>query len=132
MQSGVTGINTVRVYNPVKQSYDQDPDGIFIRAWVPELADVAAEFLHEPWKAPVAPALYPAPIVDLQAAARAAKERIYGKKAEPAVKAQAQAVYQKHGSRSPTREGVRTATPKRGVAANQSPQAGSLQLSLDM
>ncbi len=132
MQSGVTGINTVRVYNPVKQSYDQDPDGLFIRAWVPELADVAAEFLHEPWKAPVAPALYPAPIVDLQAAARAAKERIYGKKAEPAVKAQAQAVYQKHGSRSPTREGVLKAKSKRGVAANQSPQAGPLQLSLDM
>ena len=132
MQSGVTGINTVRVYNPVKQSYDQDPEGFFIRTWVPELAAVAPEFLHEPWRAPTPPTGYPAPIVDLQTAARAAKERIYGKKAEPAVKAQAQAVYQKHGSRSPTREGVRKATPKRSVAANQSPQAGPLQLSWDM
>ena len=50
MQSGVTGINTLRIYNPVKQSYDQDPEGKFIRKWVPELADVNLQWLHEPWK----------------------------------------------------------------------------------
>jgi deoxyribodipyrimidine photo-lyase len=132
MQSGVTGINTVRVYNPVKQSYDQDPEGIFIRTWVPELAAVATEFLHEPWKAPVSPKGYPEPIVDLQAAARAAKERIYGKKAEPAVKAQAQAVYQKHGSRSPAREGVRKANTQRKPAVAKVPLVDSSQLSLDI
>jgi deoxyribodipyrimidine photo-lyase len=132
MQSGVTGINTIRIYNPVKQSYDQDPDGIFIRTWVPELATLSTEFVHEPWKAATPPNGYPAPIVDLQTAARAAKERIYGKKAEPAVKAQAQAVYQKHGSRSPTREGARKTKTKRGVAPTQAPQVGSAQLSWDM
>ena len=132
MQSGVTGINTVRVYNPVKQSYDQDPEGIFIRTWVPELAVVPTEFVHEPWKAASLPAGYPAPIVDLQAAARAAKERIYGKKAEPAVKAQAQAVYQKHGSRSPNREGVRKTTTKRKKVADKVQQPAQAQLSLDL
>ncbi|MCU0707465.1 MAG: deoxyribodipyrimidine photo-lyase, partial [Pirellula sp.] len=40
MQSGVTGINTVRIYSPVKQAMDQDPDGTFVRTWLPELEHV--------------------------------------------------------------------------------------------
>ena len=112
MQSGVTGINTVRIYNPVKQSYDQDPLGVFIRRWVPELASLESAFLHEPWNAPQLPLGYPAPIVDLEAAGRIAKDRIYGKKAEPATKAEARAVFQKHGSRKRTRERAGKAKPK--------------------
>ena len=132
MQSGVTGINTIRIYNPIKQSLDQDPEGIFIRMWLTELANVSPEFIHEPWKSPYPPANYPAPIVDVQLAARAAKERIYGKKAEKVVKDIAQTVYQKHGSRSPAREGVR----KRRSPAATTPRANAgdtpQQLSLDM
>jgi deoxyribodipyrimidine photo-lyase len=124
MQSGVTGINTIRIYSPTKQSHDQDPTGVFIRQWVPELADVAPEFIHEPWLMPTPPANYPAPIVDLKAATLAAKEKIYGKKAEKAVKAEAARVFEKHGSRSPNREMVRPRVKRAVPEAIAPPQLG--------
>ena len=132
MQSGVTGINTVRVYNPVKQSYDQDPDGIFIRTWLPELSHLSPEHIHEPWKCPSPPANYPPPIVDLQTAARAAKERIYGKKSEKAVKDEAQTVYQKHGSRNPAREGARKLKRTSARQPTTKDKASNPQMSLEL
>jgi len=50
MQAGVTGINTIRIYNPVKQSVEQDPQGEFILKWIPELASIPVAFVHEPWR----------------------------------------------------------------------------------
>jgi hypothetical protein len=50
MQAGTTGINTMRVYNVTKQGQDQDPEGLFIRKYLPELENVPLEYIHEPYK----------------------------------------------------------------------------------
>jgi deoxyribodipyrimidine photo-lyase len=108
MQSGVTGVNTARIYNPVKQSYDQDPDGIFIRRWVPELIRLPTPFLHEPWRAPpdaLAAAgvclgeNYPCRLVDHVRAARAAREQIYSVRRGNDHRMIAKGIVEKHGSR---------------------------------
>ncbi len=103
MQSGATGINTIRIYNVVKQGYDQDPTGAFTRRWVPELADVPAVFLQEPWTWPSADALigtaYPTRIVDLAVSTAVAKDRIYGVRRSAAFRNASDVVQEKHGSR---------------------------------
>jgi deoxyribodipyrimidine photo-lyase len=54
-----------RVFNPVRQGQQYDPDGEYVRRWVPELRDVPDRYVHEPWKAPGGvPAGYPEPIVE--------------------------------------------------------------------
>ncbi|MEM9709432.1 MAG: FAD-binding domain-containing protein [Pseudomonadota bacterium] len=103
MQSGVTGMNTVRIYNPVKQGHDQDPEGGFTRAWVPELAPVPDEFLQEPWRWDGATgflgARYPAPTVDVAAAAKAAREAVWAVRRGADFRAEAAKVVEKHASR---------------------------------
>lgn len=122
MQSGVTGINAVRIYNPVKQSYDHDPEGRFIRRYVPELAHVPEDFIHEPWLMPTPPADYPAPLVEHESAARLAKQRMSAYRNGEDFREQASKVYQKLGSRQRTSE----SRPKR--QRTQAPP----QLALDL
>ncbi len=111
MQAGETGINTVRIYSPVKQGHDQDPDGRFIRRWVPELAALPDVWLHEPWRmdaddrARLAPD-YPPPLVDHAVAAKAAKDAIYTLRRHPENRAEAKAVVAKHGSRKRHRDRI--------------------------
>ena len=103
MQAGTTGINTTRIYNPVKQSQDQDPKGQFIRHWVPELAEVPKSHIHTPWTWPKANTVlgvaYPWRIVDHQAAAREARSKMGRMRADPEARAQADAIQTRHGSR---------------------------------
>src|SRR6056297_3118924 len=102
MQSGTTGMNTVRIYNPVKQGRDQDPTGAFTRAWVPELAPVPDAHLQEPWRwdeAGFLGAAYPAPVVDVAAAAKAAREAVWGVRRGAEFREEAARVVKKHASR---------------------------------
>jgi deoxyribodipyrimidine photo-lyase len=108
MQSGTTGINTLRIYSPAKQMLDQDPSGEFVRRWVPELQGVPLEYLSEPHRMPehVQRACgcridvdYPAPVVDHATAYRAARERFSAVRRTPAAREEAKAVLQRHGSR---------------------------------
>ena len=108
MQSGVTGINTIRIYSPKKQAIEQDPKGEFIRTYCPELASLSNEDLAEPHLTPpiLAASLgfesgitYPRPIVDPEQSYSIAKQRIFEWMARPSVKRDARRVYEKHGSR---------------------------------
>ncbi len=103
MQSGATGINTIRIYNPVKQGHDQDPTGAFTRRLMPELADVPDAFLQEPWAWPGAGAIlgktYPARCIELAESTATAKDRIYSLRKNSAFYKTADVIQDKHGSR---------------------------------
>lgn len=103
MQSGTTGINAIRIYNPIKQGLDHDPEGIFIRHWIPELQAMDQKFIHMPWQAPSQMNGYPMPIVDEKTARQSAAEKLYGlRKNNTTHKAMAQKIVDKHGSRKPS------------------------------
>ena len=133
MQSGTTGINTLRMYSPTKQAQDQDPQGLFIRRWVPELAKVPLPYLAEPWKMDIsvqrmADCLigehYPAPIVDDKVAMKAAKDKMYGLRKTEEARDEAGEVQARHGSRKsglPQTGQRRKTTPRRRAEAPSPP-----------
>ncbi len=107
MQSGTTGINTIRIYNPIKQSMDQDPSGKFIKKWVPELVSVPNQLIHEPWNLSYMEQKfinteigkdYPSPIVDNKKSSKISRDKIWSVKKSNESKYLSKQILKKHTS----------------------------------
>jgi len=107
MQSGTTGINTIRIYNPIKNSQEHDSDGIFIKQWLPELSEVPISLLHEPWKMNLMEQQfynceigknYPEPIVNIEETRKYASDIIWSFRKKDEVKEEGKRILKKHVS----------------------------------
>ena len=105
MQSGTTGINTIRIYNPIKNSEEHDSEAHFIKKWIPELVNVPIELVHEPWKMNDLEQQfyscqmgvdYPLPIVNVDETRKKASDIVWGFKKKKEVKTEGVRIVKKH------------------------------------
>jgi deoxyribodipyrimidine photo-lyase len=105
MQSGTTGINTIRIYSPIKNSEEHDSEGVFIKKWLPELTEVPVSLIHEPWKMNVLEQQfynceigkdYPFPIVNIDETRKYASDIVWSFRKKEDVKKEGKRVLKKH------------------------------------
>jgi deoxyribodipyrimidine photo-lyase len=98
-----------RVYNPIKQAQDHDEKGYFVRKWLPYMRQVPDTWIFEPWKmtadmhSTIGSELskkIPMPIVDLTAATKTSKDRLYERRNLSEVREGKKSVVEKHASRA--------------------------------
>ncbi|WGH74273.1 FAD-binding domain-containing protein [Tenacibaculum tangerinum] len=94
MQAGETGINTIRIYNPIKNGLEHDPDALFISKWVPEVKHLPVAFKHQPFKMTALEQKlynfnlgkeYPKPIVNIDTSRKKASKTIWEMRKDPEV-----------------------------------------------
>jgi deoxyribodipyrimidine photo-lyase len=107
MQSGTTGINTIRIYSPIKNSEEHDAEGVFIKQWLPELTEIPISLLHEPWKMNEMEQQfynckigidYPFPIVDIDETRKKASDIVWNFRKKDEVKLEGKRILKKHVS----------------------------------
>ena len=105
MQAGETGTNMLRIYNPIKNSHEHDPEAQFIKKWLPELKNLPVPFAHEPYLMTVMEQnlyrvhldkVYPMPIVDLESTRRKASNTLWNLRKNRKVRAESARILKKH------------------------------------
>jgi deoxyribodipyrimidine photo-lyase len=105
MQAGETGTNMLRIYNPIKNSLEHDPDATFIKKWVPELKDLDLPFIHEPYLMTEMEQQfinfhlgkdYPYPIVDMEVTRKKASDTLWNLRKNKKAREESQRILKKH------------------------------------
>ena len=115
MQSGTTGINTIRIYSPIKNSEEHDAEGVFIKQWLPELTEIPISLLHEPWKMNEMEQQfynckigidYPFPIVDIDETRKKASNIVWDFRKKDEVKQEGKRILKKHVSNTKSKSSI--------------------------
>ncbi|MFK7780848.1 deoxyribodipyrimidine photo-lyase/cryptochrome family protein [Psychroserpens sp.] len=109
MQAGETGTNMLRIYNPIKNGLEHDPEANFIKKWVPELKNLETPFAHEPYlMTQMEQQLYnfhlgedyPNPIIDSEQTRKKASDTLWNLRKNTLVRTESNRILKKHTLRN--------------------------------